>query len=109
MVASSGKIYFEIQSTFSMFEFRAKLTVMINLLKTTPGKLLALAVCYIPFACALFFRYFEGRTFESSFGGCCISVHGVVASVYALLTIWFIGPALVVYLLYRLYNSQGSK
>ncbi len=79
---------------------------MLDLLKSTQGKLLALAVFYIPLACALFFRYFEGQTFESPIGGCCISMHGVVATGYALFTIWILAPSLVFYLIYRHHKSS---
>lgn len=92
-----------------MFDFEPKFKAMIDLLKTTQGKLLALAVFYIPFACALFFRYFEGQTFESPIGGCCISMHGVIAAMYAMFTIWVLGPILVVYVVYRLYKSSGGQ
>jgi len=81
----------------------------IDFLRTTQGKLAALFVFYIPLFCAFFFHFFEGQTFESPIGGCCLSMQGVFIAAYALLSIWIIGPIGMVYLGYRLYNRLRNK
>jgi hypothetical protein len=74
-------------------------------LKTVKGKLAVLFIFYIPFFCALFFNLFDGKTFESPIGGCCLSMEGVVAAGYALFTIWILVPALLIYSVYKLYGK----
>lgn len=78
---------------------------MTEFLKTTQGKLAALFVFYIPFFCALFFNFFDGKEYESPIGGCCMPMEGVVAAGYALFTIWILSPTLLVYFSYTLYNK----
>jgi len=71
------------------------------ILASAKGKLALLTIFYIPFFSALFFRFFEGNTYESPIGGCCLSMQGLVAAAYILITIWVIAPCLIVYLIYR--------
>ncbi|MFA6039357.1 MAG: hypothetical protein WCV62_01345 [Candidatus Peribacteraceae bacterium] len=81
-------------------------------LTTTKGKLAALFVAYIPFFCALFFLFFEGKTYESPIGGCCIPMEGVVAAGYALFSVWILAPLLLiysVYLIYILFSKKGRR
>ena len=80
-------------------------SVMIDFLKTTTGKLVALSVFYIPFFCALFFRFFEGKMYESPIGGCCLSIEGLVAAGYVLFTTWILAPILLLSFTYRLYKK----
>ena len=81
----------------------------IDFLRTTQGKLAALLVFYIPLSCAFFFHFFEGKSFESPIGGCCLSMQGVVIAAYALLSIWIVGPTCLIYLGYRLYNHVRNR
>lgn len=86
-----------------------KISAMIELLKTTQGKLLALLIFYIPFFSALFFRFFEGKTFESPIGGCCLSMQGLVAAGYVLFTVWIVAPASVIFLIWRFARHPGGQ
>ena len=78
-----------------------------DLLKTTKGKLIAALVFYVPFLCAVFFRLFEGKTYDSPIGGCCMPMEGVVAAGYILFTVWVVVPSLLVYAVYRLYKKTA--
>lgn len=82
---------------------------MIAFLKTTTGKITALIIFYIPFFSALFFLFFEGNTYESPIGGCCIPMEGVVAAAYALFTIWLLTPALLIYGVYALFRRYVKR
>jgi hypothetical protein len=78
---------------------------MIDFPKTTKGKVMALLIAYIPFFCAVFFAFFDGNLYESPIGGCCIPIEGVVATFYALVTIWILGPLFVLFIAYRLFRK----
>ncbi len=80
-----------------------------DFLKTTQGKFAALLVFYIPLFCAFFFDFYEGQTFESPIGRCCLSMQGVVIAAYALLSIWIVGPICLIYIGYKLYISLRSR
>jgi hypothetical protein len=75
---------------------------MKEFLKTWKGKLALLLVFYIPFLSAVFFNFFDGKTYESPIGGCCIPMEGVVIAGYGLFTIWILAPILLIYLAYKL-------
>lgn len=77
--------------------------------KTTKGKLVLLLVFYIPFLSAVFFNFFEGKSYESPIGGCCIPMEGVVIAGYGLFTIWILAPIFLIYLAYRLYKKFRMK
>jgi hypothetical protein len=79
---------------------------MIEFLKTTQGKLAALLVFYVPFFCALFFGFFDGKTYESPIGGCCIPMEGVIVAGYGLFTIWIFAPGLLIYGIYTLFKQS---
>lgn len=74
-------------------------------LKTTKGKLALLFVFYIPFLSAIFFNFFEGKSYESPIGGYCIPMEGVVIAGYGLFTIWILAPIFLIYLAYKLYKK----
>jgi len=76
-----------------------------NTLKTWKGKLALLFVFYMPFLSAVFFNFFEGKSYESPIGGCCISMEGVVIAGYGLFTIWILAPIFLIYLAYKLYKK----
>ncbi|MDD4319566.1 MAG: hypothetical protein PHW10_04570 [Candidatus Peribacteraceae bacterium] len=78
---------------------------MTAFLKTTKGKLAVLLVLYIPFFSAVFFNFFEGKTYESPIGGCCIPMEGVVAAGYALFTVWVLAPMLLIFAAYVLFKK----
>lgn len=75
---------------------------MKEFLKTWKGKLALLLVFYIPFLSAVFFNFFEGKTYESPIGGGFIPMEGVVIAGYGLLTIWILAPIFLIYLAYKL-------
>lgn len=75
---------------------------MKEFLKTWKGKLALLFVFYIPFLSAVFFNFFEGKTYESPIGGGFIPMEGVVIAGYGLLTIWILAPIFLIYLSYKL-------
>src|SRR3989344_9280265 len=78
---------------------------MKKFLKTWKGKLALLLVFYIPFLSAVFFNFFDGKSYESPIGGCCIPMEGVVIAGYGLFTIWILAPIFLIYLAYRLYKK----
>jgi hypothetical protein len=78
---------------------------LIQFLQTTTGKLAAAIVFYLPFLCALVFLRFEGQTFESPIGGCCLSMPGLLGAAYVLFTIWVVAPFLAVTVMYKLYKQ----
>lgn len=71
-------------------------------LKTWKGKITLLLIFYIPFLCAVFFNFFEGKTYESPIGDGFIPMEGVFIAGYGLFTIWILVPILLVYLSYKL-------
>ena len=71
-------------------------------LKTWKGKLVLLLIFYIPFLSAIFFNFFDGKSYESPIGGCCIPMEGVVIAGYGIVTIWVLAPILLIYLAYKL-------
>jgi len=75
---------------------------MKEFIKPWKGKLVVLFIFYIPFLSAIFFNFFEGRTYESPIGGGFIPMEGVVIAGYSLVTIWILLPILLIYLAYKL-------
>jgi hypothetical protein len=75
---------------------------MKEFLKTWKGRLALLFVFYIPFLSAVFFNFFEGKSYESPIGGGFISMEGAVMAGYGLFTIWVLVPILLIYLAYQL-------
>jgi len=75
---------------------------MKEFLKTWKGKLALLLVFYIPFLSAVFFNFFDGKSYESPIGGGFIPMEGVVIAGYGLFTIWILAPILLIYLAYKL-------
>ena len=82
---------------------------VMEFLRTTQGKLAVLLVFYVPLFWAFFFHFFEGKTYESPIGGCCLSMQGVVIAAYALFSIWIVAPIGLIYVGYRLYKTLRSK
>ena len=66
-----------------------------------------LLVLYVPFFSALFFTFFEGKTYESPIGGCCMPMEGVVVAGYVLFTLWILAPTLLLYAVYKLTRRFG--
>ncbi|MFH1790088.1 MAG: hypothetical protein ABH832_03415 [bacterium] len=75
-------------------------------LKTWKGRLVLLLIFYIPFLSAVFFNFFEGKTYESPIGGGFIPMEGVIIAGYGLFTIWILAPIVLIYLAYKLYKKS---
>lgn len=63
-------------------------------------------IFYIPFLSAVFFNFFEGKTYESPIGGGFIPMEGVIIAGYGLFTIWILVPIFLIYLAYKLYKKS---